>query len=329
MKLSILDQMPLAEGRTRSDAYEEAKQLATFADLLGYHRYWVAEHHHLAGLVCPSPEVMLAFLGAHTKNIRLGAGAILLPHYKPYKVAETFHVLATLFPGRIDLGLARSPGGSAEVTNALNDQFLKKVYAYPSLVDQLLQYIQNPKFDSKVIAEPVPTVAPDVWLLGSSEKSAQLAASKGLPYTYGHFRNPNIPMEPLNQYVQQFQNKNEDKKLKSIVALSCICADTTEKARELGLSEAYRSHLASIGKETEYLPAVETVKKEMQADPKLAVQLKGKLEKALIGSPADVKRKLIQLAVSYQIDEFMLLTNVHSFEERRLSYKLIFDEMAK
>lgn len=115
-------------------------KLAQLGDVLGYTRYWIAEHHDLPGLACSAPEVMLGYIGAQTNRIRIGAGAVLLPHYKPYKVAEVYNMLETLFPNRIDIGIGRSPGGSAEATNALNDNFLQKVYQMPELVEELLHF---------------------------------------------------------------------------------------------------------------------------------------------------------------------------------------------
>lgn len=126
MRLSILDQSPISSNQTPQEALYESMKLAQIGEKLGYTRYWIAEHHDLPGLACPAPEVMLGFIGAHTKSIRIGAGAVLLPHYKPFKVAEVYNMLATLFPGRIDVGIGRAPGGSAEVTNALSDNFYNR-----------------------------------------------------------------------------------------------------------------------------------------------------------------------------------------------------------
>ena len=123
MKLSILDQAPISSGQTAQDALNASLKLAQAGEKLGYTRYWIAEHHDLPGLACPAPEVMLSYIGANTSSIRIGSGAVLLPHYKPFKVAEVYHMLATLFPGRIDVGIGRAPGGSAEATNALSDNF--------------------------------------------------------------------------------------------------------------------------------------------------------------------------------------------------------------
>ena len=128
MKLSILDQSPISSNQTPYDALNESMKLAQVGEALGYTRYWIAEHHDLPGLACSAPEVMLSYIGANTNRIRIGSGAVLLPHYRPFKVAEVFNMLATLFPNRIDIGIGRAPGGSAEAANALSANFLQKVW---------------------------------------------------------------------------------------------------------------------------------------------------------------------------------------------------------
>src|SRR5699024_3150082 len=140
MKLSILDQSPISDGKTPREALEASVKLAQLGDELGYHRYWIAEHHDLFGLASPNPAVMLGVIGSHTERIRIGAGAVLLPYYKPFRVAETYNLLQTLFPGRIDLGLGRAPGGSAEVSLALSDNYLKQVNEYPKQIEELLGF---------------------------------------------------------------------------------------------------------------------------------------------------------------------------------------------
>lgn len=191
MKLSILDQSPIAPGQTASDAFKDSLALAQLGEALGYERYWLTEHHGLFNLASSAPEVLLSYIGVHTNRIRIGAGAILLPHYRPYKVAEQFNTLATLFPNRVDLGIGRAPGGSAEATNALSTQFLKQVWALPELLEELLMFLEG-QFPvdheyHKVNVLPQPDVPPTPWLLGTSVKSALLAAKNGMPYVFGAF----------------------------------------------------------------------------------------------------------------------------------------------
>src|SRR5690625_3466725 len=166
MKISILDQSPVSTGMTQNDALQASVRLAQHGDKLGYARYWIAEHHDLFGLACPNPSVMLSMIGARTHTIRIGAGAVLLPYYKPFHIAETYNLLATLFPERIDLGLGRAPGGSAEVSQALSDNYLAAVRKFSEQIDMLQAFLHdqfsNDHMYSKISPTPVPEVAPTV-----------------------------------------------------------------------------------------------------------------------------------------------------------------------
>src|SRR3954454_11042686 len=168
MKLSILDQSLISYNQTAHEALQESMNLAKMGEELGYIRYWIAEHHAIPGLACPAPEIMLSYIGAQTKTIRIGSGAVLLPHYRPYKVAEVFNMLATLFPGRIDMGIGRAPGGSAQATNALTENFLQQVWKMPDLLEELLHFLED-NFPSdheyaNLSASPIPSVALEPWL---------------------------------------------------------------------------------------------------------------------------------------------------------------------
>ena len=191
MRLSILDQSPISSNQTPYDALNGSMKLAQAGEALGYTRYWIAEHHDLPGLACSAPEVMLSYIGANTNRIRIGSGAVLLPHYRPFKVAEIFNMLATLFPNRIDIGIGRAQGGSAEAANALSANFLQSVRNFPTLVRELLHFIDDDfpadSEYSKVSASPIPENPPVPWLLGTSKKSALLAAENGMPYTFRSF----------------------------------------------------------------------------------------------------------------------------------------------
>ena len=143
MKVSILDQSPISVGMTEQEALHASIRLAQHGEKLGYERYWIAEHHDLFGLACPNPSVMLSAIGAQTQSIRIGAGAVLLPYYKPFHVAETYNLLATLFPGRVDLGLGRAPSGSAEVSLALSDNYLAEVQKFLEKIDELQAFLND------------------------------------------------------------------------------------------------------------------------------------------------------------------------------------------
>lgn len=239
VKLSILDQSPISSGLSAQQALQASVKLAQLGESLNYERFWIAEHHDLYGLACPNPDVMLGVIGAQTKSIRIGAGAVLLPYYKPFRIAETYNLLATLFPGRIDLGLGRAPGGSAEVSMALSDNYLQEVGKFTNKIDELLNFLQQtmPKehLFSRIKASPIPEIPPEVWLLGTSKKSSIIAAEKGLPYAFGYFMSDFDGVAIVNNYREQFIKRHETKPY-VILAVHAICAETTEKAKQLAKS---------------------------------------------------------------------------------------------
>lgn len=328
MRLSILDQSPISAKQTAQEALFESMKLAQAGESFGYSRYWIAEHHDLPGLACPTPEVMLGFIGANTATIRIGSGAVLLPHYKPYKVAEVYNLLATLFPGRIDIGIGRAPGGSAESTNALSDHFLQQVWKMPDLVAQLLHFLnrdfpEDHEF-SKLSASPVPPISPYPWLLGTSKKSAMLAAEHGLAYAFGQFMSEKDGSEIIQQYLDQFKPRRQGEKPQVLVTVSVICAETNEKAEEIALSPLIWSLKRAKG-ETGGVPAISEAK-HYQPEEKERAALEKMKQNMIIGKPEKVVRELQALQAKYKADEMMIVTITHSPEDRIKSYQLIAGE---
>lgn len=331
MKLSILDQSPIASNQTAQDALMASLKLAQAGELFGYTRYWIAEHHDLPGLACSAPEVMLSFIGAHTSKIRLGAGAVLLPHYKPYKVAEIYNMLATLFPNRMDIGIGRSPGGSAEATNALSDNFLQKVFKMPELVEELLHFFHQdfPSDNelSKVTASPIPEVLPLPWMLGTSEKSAILAAKFGLAYVFGQFMSDQDGASIVQTYRETFKPRICGQKPEIIITVPVICAETSKKANEISLSNLVWQLLIGKG-EGKKVPSIEDAKNYALTD-KESEQFMVMKKKLIIGNPKEVSSALRNMAQHYGADEMMILTITHSPEDRIESYRLIAEELLK
>ncbi|EIJ81377.1 bacterial luciferase family protein [Bacillus methanolicus PB1] len=330
MKLSILDQSPISSGTTAAQALQESLKLAQIGEKLGFTRYWIAEHHDLPGLACSAPEVMLGYIGANTEKIRIGAGAVLLPHYKPYKIAETFNMLATLFPGRIDLGIGRAPGGSAEATMALSDNFLEQVRNMPDSFNNLLQFLQNDfpsdHMFSKISASPKPEISPEPWILGTSEKSAVLAAETGTAYAFGHFMSEKEGPSIMKNYMNNFKANDRLQRPKSIVAVSAICSETTERAEEIALSNLLWEIQLEKGEGRQGVPSIEEAKRySLNSDEKK--KIKNMRKKMVIGNPREVKQQLIELQTLYEADEIMIITITHSYEERIQSYKLIANEV--
>jgi len=329
MNLSILDQAPIPSGKTPQDTLQASMQLARKAEELGYVRYWIAEHHDFSGLACSAPEVMLSYIGAHTNHIRIGCGAVLLPHYKPYKVAETYNLLSTLFPNRIDIGIGRAPGGSAEATMALSDNYLEQVRKMPEKIRELLHFLNddfpNDHMYSKVSAAPVPTVPPEPWILGTSEKSAILAGEYGIAYVFGAFMSDKNGKEIIQTYKKHYRNKINSPKV--IVTISAICAETTEKAQELALCNLIWGVQLSKGEGKEGIPTIEKAKL-YPLTPEEEDKLKLKKEKMVIGNPLEVKEQLIHLKTLYNADELMIVTITHGVEDRLRSYELIANQFS-
>ncbi|MER2118866.1 MAG: LLM class flavin-dependent oxidoreductase [Solibacillus sp.] len=330
MRLSILDQSPISSNQTAGNALNWSMKLAQAGDGLGYTRYWIAEHHDLSGLACPAPEVMLSYIGANTNRIRIGSGAVLLPHYRPFKVAEIFNTLATLFPNRIDLGIGRAPGGSAEAMTALSGNFIKNVGNFPYILRDLLYFLDDdfPKNNeySKLSASPIPENPPLPWLLGTGKKSALLAAENGLPFTFGHFMSDQDGAAIINEYIDSFKPRKEGQTPQVIVTVNVICGETTEKAEEVAASFLIWSLQMEKGEGQQGVPSISEAKQY-----KLTERDKETLEKVrqkmIIGNPQEVKQKLFELKKEYQADEMMINTITYLPEDRIRSYELIANEV--
>lgn len=325
MKLSILDQVPVSSGKTAKDALEATIELAELADELGYHRYWIAEHHDFSGLASPAPDIIIGIIGSKTKRIRIGSGAVLLPNYRPYSIAERYNLLATLYPGRVDLGLGRAPGGSAEASLALVDNFLEQVKHYPDKLDELLHFLHrdfpSDHLYSKLAAQPVPQERPEPWLLGTSVKSAVLALEKGLPYVFGDFMSDSEGPEILKGYYDNFQGENP----KAIVTVNVICAETTEEAEDLARSNQVWKLLQAKGEGSGKVPSLAEVREYLFTDEDLEA-LSNSNYRQIIGNPAEVRHALEELSEMYQTNEFMLVTITHDSEARKKSYELVAKE---
>jgi len=326
MKLSVLDQAPISTGMSEQEALQAMIDLAKHAEKHGYERFWVAEHHDLFGLASPNPSVMISAIGAQTEQIRLGAGAVLLPYYKPFSVAETYNLLATLYPNRIDLGLGRAPGGSAEVSQALSDNYLAGVREFPAKIAELQSFFKQDFPEdhpfSKITPTPVPPTPPDVWLLGTSEKSAKLAAEKGMKYAFGHFMTDVNGPEIVTNYRKEIKRKHPGKQVEVIIAISVICADTTEEAERLALSQWLWKKRQNDPKSDGRVPSVKEAENYpmTKEDEKDFTQMK---EQMIIGDPNKVRDQLTKLDFEYEADEYMVITIVHDPIAKRHSYTLL------
>lgn len=330
MRLSILDQSPIPSNQTPQDALNWSMKLAHAGEALGYTRYWIAEHHDLSGLACPAPEVMLGYIGANTNRIRIGSGAVLLPHYRPFKVAEIFNTLATLFPNRIDLGIGRAPGGSAEAMTALSGNFIKNVGNFPSLLRDLLHFLDDDfptdSEYSKLSASPIPENPPIPWLLGTGKKSAILAAENGVPYTFGYFMSDEDGAAIIKEYINRFKPRKEGQKPQVILTVNVICAETTEKAEVVAASFLIWSLKMEKGESQQGVPSLSDAQ-QYKLTEKDKETLEKVRQKIIIGNPQEVKQKLYELKTRYEADEVMINTITYLPEDRIQSYELIAKEV--
>src|SRR4051794_30812902 len=239
--LSVLDQSPISEGMSGADALRNTLDLAQLADDLGYVRYWVAEHHGTPMLASASPEALIGPIASATRNIRVGSGGVMLPHYSPLKVAETFSVLSGLYPGRIDLGLGRAPGTDQITTFALQrDRSRAMPDDFPDQLAELLAYLEDDlpaEHPFARLAKQLPgrPHAPELWLLGSSPQSAIWAAQLGLPYSFADFINPG-GAEIAQVYRDRFTRGERLDEPRLSAAVWAIAAETTEEAQRLASS---------------------------------------------------------------------------------------------
>lgn len=325
MKLSILDQAPISSGQTAADALQTAVELAQLGDRLGYSRYWIAEHHDLFGLACSNPNVMLGLLGAKTENIRIGAGAVLLPYYKPFQVAETYNLLATLFPGRIDLGLGRAPGGSAEVSLALTDNYLEEVNKFPAKVKELQQFLRgetpNEPLYATISPTPIPDIRPEMWILGTSSKSGVLAAKLGIPYSFGHFMTSENGPQIVETYRKEYQSTNGEHPY-VIAAIEVICADTTEEAERIAMSTVLWKIRQDKQMNQLTVPDIMEAENYPFSEEEM-VRVKKIKQNMVIGNPKEVNEKMTLLQKQYEADEWMVVTITHDPMDKFRSYELL------
>lgn len=329
MRLSVLDQAPISKGDSPEQTLQHTLELAQWTEKLGYHRYWVAEHHNSNGLASSSPEIMMTRIASVTDQIRVGSGGILLPQYSPYKIAENAKTLAAFFPNRIDIGVGSSPGGSPLTRSALTDNQNKSLHDFPRQVADLQGFLHNslPRDHAFRLVKAGPRIenVPPLWLLGLSERSARNAADMGLGFVFGHFIDPKHGREALKTYHEHFSPSVSMKEAQSIVCIFVVCAETEEEAEELALTQD--KWLLNVGKGlgTKVLPK-EDIRKHAFNDEELTI-IKQNRNRCLIGTPEIVKEQLINLQGVYQTDEFMIITNIFDFEAKKKSYRLLAEKL--
>lgn len=314
LRLSVLDQSPIPGGSTLGDAVWNTVDLARLADELGYHRYWLAEHHGSAALAGASPEVLIGPVATATSRLRIGSGGIMLPHYSPLKVAETFHILSGLYPGRVDLGIGRAAGTSPRIALALQrDRRQHPPDDFREQLDELLRYLGSADG------------GPEPWLLGSSHQSAVWAAELGLPYVFADFINP-AGAAAAAYYREHFQPSARLRVPKLGVAAWAICAEDGSEALRLSFSLRMLTLLLYRGRSIP-VPSVERAQEFLEAEgvPPETLPLGRRI---ITGNPAKVRTALEALASEYCAEEVFLVNIMHDHAARRRSYELIAEEFS-
>ncbi|WP_051581418.1 LLM class flavin-dependent oxidoreductase [Pseudonocardia acaciae] len=317
MRLSVLDTSPIVSGSTAREALGNSVDLARWAERLGYHRYWVAEHHGMPGVASAAPAVLVGRLAAATSRIRVGAGGVLLRNHTPIVVAEQFGTLEALHPGRIDLGIGRSIGGRAQTADLVRGRSEPASASFPERLDELLGHFTQ--HTSRAI--PAEGNAPPVWLLGSSEASARLAGPLGLPYAFAHHLNPDATAAALRSYRETFRPSRVACEPTALLSVSVIAADTEEHAEWLA-GPSKLKFLARRSGRSILLPPPEQAAAYPYTDQERAA-IDAQFATVLVGSPDTVRDRLRALAEDTGVDELMLTTRVHDHSDRRRSYQLI------
>lgn len=320
-KLSILDQSPIFPGTTASHALQQTVLLAQKAEEWGYTRFWVSEHHNAEQLAGSSPEVLISYLLAQTKTIQVGSGGVMLQHYSPYKVAENFHVLSNLAPGRVDLGIGKAPGGLPLSTKALQYGTVNDGKDISDRLSFLVDLIEN-SVDSNhplsgIQATPIPQEKPEIFLLGASATSARLAAELGISFVFAKFINSDdlVLESAANHYRAGFP------KGRFIVSLAVIAAPTQTEAEQLvGDRKIVKVHLQSGRSVTVQSIDQAEVFGKQSGEPYEITEQEADI---IAGTPGYVTEVLSQLQETYQVDEFIIHTPIEQEAKRFQSFRLL------
>ena len=332
--LSVLDLSPIPSGSTAGDALRNTLDLARHAEALGLRRYWLAEQHNAGGLACPAPELMIGQVAATTTTLRVGSGGIMLPNHTPLKVAETFRVLHALFPGRIDLGLARAPGTDPRTAAALRRSREALVDDFPEQLTELTRYLDDdgpPRtgFGGGVRAIPTNVPSPELWLLGSSEAGgALMAAQRGLGFAFAHHINPEDSVRVLRRYREAFVPSARRREPWAILALAVVCAESDAAAERLASSGELAMVRFFQGIRDLPMPSVEEALAHRYDAHEEALRV-GRGAHLLVGGVARVRERLAALVEASGADEVMVLTHVHEHAARKRSYELVAEALCR
>lgn len=319
--LSVLDLVPVGEGFTIPQAIDNSAKLAQGVEEFGYSRYWVAEHHNFSGIASAATSVILSYIGAKTKKIRLGSGGVMLPNHAPLVIAEQFGTLESLYPNRIDLGLGRAPGTDRQTMLALRRDINNDGSDFPMMLEQLQYYLSDEAGTKGVKAVPGYGLDIPIWLLGSSTFSAQLAAQKGLPFAFASHFAPDLMEDAIKIYHANFKPSHQLREPYIIICINVICAQTNEQAQYLATTELQKFLYLQRGNNTQLSKPTKDMSSLWEKWEENSIR--HKTRESIWGTPAFVKEKLESLIDRTGANEVMINSMIHNPKDRIKSYELI------
>lgn len=326
MRLSVLDQSTASKGRSQDVAIRETIELARRCDALGYHRYWLSEHHNSGTIVGTAPEILMAAIAATTQRIRVGSAGVMLPHYSALKVAEQFRVLEAIAPGRIDLGIGRAPGSDQLTAFALNPNPENVVEQFPRQVQELQHWLSGTPLPEghpfrRIAAQPAGPTMPEMWILGSSDYGAQLAAYFGLPYAFAYFFSEGTGVEQaLELYRANYRPSETRPEPVATICVWALAADTEEEALHQFKTRERAIIDRRQGVRLPLMPPEEAERPYSREEMAIAEKLR---RKAIVGSAEQVAARLNELAQRLELDELVVVTWTYDLAPRRRSYELL------
>lgn len=328
--LSVLDLSPVDTGSNSKEALQNTLRLAQLADSLGYTRYWVAEHHNSTMTASSTPELLIGYIAQATEHIRVGSGGMMLPNHSSLKVAETFRFLEAMHPGRIDLGIGRAPGTDPRTALALRRS--REVAGTDDFIGQLMELFafagERGGFPDihpykSVRAVPNDVVLPPVWLLGSSDYSAQASAALGLGFAFAHHINPSLAVPAIDLYRTEFRPSERLQQPQVILTTSVVCAETSERAQELATSMGL-AWVRLVSGRSGPLPSPEEARAYHYSIAEQAI-VRDYRARQTVGTPVEVKQRLLELLEQTGADELMLTAMMYGYENRAKTYTLLAD----
>lgn len=327
-KISILDLVPVVEGQTLSQSYQDAVVLAQAAERLNYERYWVAEHHSMEGIASAATSVVLGHVAGATTTLKVGSGGIMLPNHPPLVIAEQFGTLEAMYPNRIELGLGRAPGSDPKTAMALRKDPRRQGQDFPELLQELRDYI-NPKTMERGQVRAIPGEGQNIpiWLLGSSDFSARLAGQLGLPFGFAAHFSPHNTLPAMRIYRESFRPSEVLDQPYALVCLNVFAAETYEEAEYIATSSK-QQFLSLIRGNPGKLPRPVKDMDEVWSPMEKAAVMQ-QLAGTIIGNPDQVEEELSAFTEQTQAQELMVVSNAHDFNQRLKTYEIIAERMIR